>query len=316
MERIVLGTRGSKLALKQTEIVKNLLVKHYPGLRIEVVTIKTTGDRITDVPLARIGGKGLFVKEIEEALLEGRIDAAVHSMKDVPSVLPEGLEIVAIPPREDPRDVIVCPGGYDLATLPRGAVVGTSSLRRASQIRHRRPDLQVQVLRGNLDTRLRKVMSGQYDAVILAAAGIRRMGWDEAITAYLDPEEFLPAVGQGAIGIEARSNDEITREILRPLHDEATARAVEAERSFLRTLEGGCQVPIGAHCFVESGRLRIIGMVSSIDGSSMYREEVVGLWSEAEELGRNLAMRILQAGAKAVLDEIYAALPKKGTFYE
>lgn len=312
VDRIVLGTRGSKLALKQTEIVKNLLEHHHPGIKVEILTIKTTGDRITDVPLAKIGGKGLFVKEIEEALLEGRIDAAVHSMKDVPSVLPEGLEIVAIPPREDPRDVIISPEGYNLTTLPESAVVGTSSLRRASQIRHHRPDVKVEVLRGNLDTRIRKVMAGHYDAVILAAAGIHRMGWEEIITAYLDPEEFLPAVGQGAIAIEARSGDRRVSELFRPFHDEATARAVEAERSFLKTLEGGCQVPIGAYCFVENGRLRIAGMVSSVDGSRMYRDELVGSQEDAEEIGRTLAMRILKSGAQVVLDEIYSAFPKKG----
>lgn len=316
MEKLVLGTRGSKLALKQTEIVKEILERYHPGLRIDITVIKTTGDRITDVPLARIGGKGLFVKEIEEALLDGRIDVAVHSMKDVPSVLPEGLEIIAIPKREDPRDVLICPEGYDLLTIPKSATIGTSSLRRASQVLHCRPDLQVDALRGNLDTRLKKVHSGHYNAVIVAAAGLHRMGWDEVVSTYLDPHEFLPAVGQGAIGIEARAYDNRVKDILAIIHHEATAVAIRSERSFLKTLDGGCQVPIGAHCFIENGKLRLIGMVASTDGSCMYRQEITGLWEEAEEIGRTLAKNILDAGAQAVLNQIYNALPRKGYLNE
>ncbi|MCX7822348.1 MAG: hydroxymethylbilane synthase [Syntrophobacterales bacterium] len=303
--RIVLGTRGSKLALRQSLIVKEMLEGAWEGLEVELSIIKTTGDKITDVPLARIGGKGLFVKEIEEALMAGSIDCAVHSMKDVPSELPKGLIIGAIPKREDPRDVLVSASFTRLADLPYGAVVGTSSLRRMVQIRKLRPDLQVEVLRGNLDTRLRRVQEGHFDAVILAAAGIHRMGWQKVIREYFDPNEFLPAVGQGALGIEIREDDRDIYSLVSKLHDEYTAISVQAERSFLRELEGGCQVPIGCHCFFENGSIKLKGMIASLDGSVILRDEVLGKPTEAEIIGNRLARRLLDRGGKEILQSVY-----------
>ncbi len=304
---LVIGTRGSKLALRQSEIIKNRLEQYWPDIKISLKVIKTTGDKITDVPLAKIGGKGLFVKEIEEALLKGEIDIAVHSMKDVPSELPEGLIIGAVPEREDPRDVVVSPSGILLKELPESSLIGTSSLRRTAQIKRMRPDFRVENLRGNLDTRLRKVRSGLFDAIILAAAGIKRMGWDEVITEYLDPDEFLPAIAQGALGIELRADDMETRRIVQPLHHLPTSFAVEAERSFLRELEGGCQVPIGGHCFVEGdNRLRLVGMIASLDGTGFFKGEITGYFDDALDIGRRLADRLLKYGGKRILDDIYA----------
>jgi hydroxymethylbilane synthase len=295
------------LALKQSGNVKTALEALWPGLRVELEIIKTTGDKILDVPLAKVGGKGLFVKEIEDALLARTVDLAVHSMKDVPAVLPEGLEIGAIPKREDPRDVIVTRVGKGIADLPRGGRVGTSSLRRASQIRKLRPDLEILTLRGNIETRLRKLTEGMFDAIILAAAGLHRMGWQDRVTAYLDPAEFVPAIGQGAIGIEVRSDDEKIHEILAPLHDPETAVAVEAERSLLKTLEGGCQVPIGGHARLVDGTLRISGLVASLDGQEMFRVSRTGPPADARQLGREVGLELLDAGAKRILDEIYRA---------
>jgi len=303
--RIVIGTRGSKLALRQSLMVKEALENLWEGLEVSLSIIKTTGDKITDVPLAKVGGKGLFVKEIEDALLAGDVDLAVHSMKDVPAELPSGLIIGAIPKREDPRDVVVSVSYRSLMDLPQGAKVGTSSLRRTVQIRMFRPDLNVETLRGNLDTRLRKVKEGLFDAVILAAAGIHRMGWHEVITEYLDPREFLPAVGQGALGIEIREDDSEIAELVSRIHDEITAFSVTAERSFLRELEGGCQVPIGCHCFVENGGIRLIGMIASIDGSIVVRDEIKGRLEEAEVLGRKLAKGLRLKGGDEILKSVY-----------
>lgn len=303
--RVILGTRGSKLALRQSLIIKEMLEKSHEELEVELAIIKTTGDKITDVPLARIGGKGLFVKEIEEALLEGRIDLAVHSMKDIPGELPSGLIIGAVPRREDPRDVFVSFSALRLWDLPPGAVVGTSSLRRTVQLKKLRPDLRVEILRGNLDTRLRKVEEGLFDAAILAAAGIHRMGWHEIITEYLDPLEFLPAAGQGALGIEIREGDETIATLVSGLHDEPTAVSVKAERSFLRELEGGCQVPMGCHCFHEGDRIRVVGMIASLDGSVVIKGEVVGKPDEAESIGRVLAEKLKNSGGEEILRSIY-----------
>jgi len=303
--RIVIGTRGSKLALRQSLMVKEALENLWEGLEVELSIIKTTGDKITDVPLAKVGGKGLFVKEIEDALLAGSVDLAVHSMKDVPAELPSGLIIGAIPKREDPRDVLVSVSYRSLMDLPQGAVVGTSSLRRTVQIRMLRPDLKVETLRGNLDTRLRKVKEGLFDAVILAAAGIHRMGWHEVITEYLDPQEFLPAVGQGALGIEIREDDREIAELVSKIHDKTTAFSVTAERSFLRELEGGCQVPIGCHCFVENGTVRLVGMIASLDGATVVRDEIKGRLDEAEMLGRKLAQELRRKGGEEILKSIY-----------
>ncbi|MCU0587470.1 MAG: hydroxymethylbilane synthase, partial [Syntrophobacteraceae bacterium] len=262
-----IGTRGSLLALTQSGSIQRRIETLRPGVKVELTVIRTTGDRIQDVPLAKVGGKGLFVKEIEEALLAREVDLAVHSMKDVPAVLPQGLTIGVIPVREDPRDVLITRKAGGLMDLPRGALVGSSSLRRAAQVRSLRPDLRVETLRGNLDTRLRKLEEGLYDAIILAAAGLHRMGWQDRITDYLQVESFLPAVGQGALGLELRNDDGALRELLAPLHHEETADAVGAERSFLETLEGGCQVPIGGHARMREDRLELTGLVASVDGT-------------------------------------------------
>lgn len=300
-----IGTRGSLLALKQSENVKASLQSLWPDLRVELQIIKTTGDKILDVPLAKVGGKGLFVKEIEDALLHETIDLAVHSMKDVPSLLPEGLLIGSIPKREDPRDAVISRQGDNLATLPAAATVGTSSLRRAAQVLKLRPDLQIENLRGNLDTRLRKVREGHFDAILLAAAGLLRMGWQNQITHYLDPAEFLPAIGQGAIGLEVRAADAEVRKLIAPLHHPETATAVEAERSFLKELEGGCQVPIGGYARVYGDRVELTGLVASLDGQEVFRYTRTGTWGEAAELGRELAREILAAGGGRILAEVY-----------
>jgi hydroxymethylbilane synthase len=300
-----IGTRGSLLALQQSNTVKSALEEHWPGLTVTLEIIKTTGDKITDVPLAKVGGKGLFVKEIEDALLAGEVDLAVHSMKDVPAVLPEQLEIVAIPQREDARDVLVMHRGKSLAELPERAKIGTSSLRRAAQMKLLRPDLVIENLRGNLDTRLRKVQEGLYDAIVLAAAGLHRMGWQHRITHYLEPEQFLPAVGQGAIGIEALQADAEVLRYLAPLHDPDTALAVTAERSFLLELEGGCQVPIAGYATVQALELEFTGLVASVDGREVFRSRARAPRSGARRLGQAIARELLAAGAQRILAEFY-----------
>lgn len=300
-----IGTRGSLLALTQSKSIKAAIEASQPGVRVELQIIKTMGDKILDVPLAKVGGKGLFVKEIEDALIAGEVDLAVHSMKDVPAVLPDGLEIGIIPRREDPRDVIVTRNGGGLPELPHGAKVGSSSLRRAAQLKRLRPDVVVENLRGNLDTRLRKLQEGLYDAIILAAAGLHRMGWKDRISDYLDPSEFLPAIGQGALGIEIRSEDADVRRLLAPLHDSDTAVAVRAERAFLQELEGGCQVPIGGHARVAGDAVELSGLVASLDGREIHRNVGSAPKGEAEALGRNLARDLLNAGARTILEEVY-----------
>jgi hydroxymethylbilane synthase len=302
-----IGTRGSLLALTQSEFIKRSLEKHWPDLVVELNVIKTTGDRIQDVPLAKVGGKGLFVKEIEDALLSRDVDLAVHSMKDVPAELPEGLEIGVVPEREDPRDVLIAHRGRGLADLPEGAVVGSSSLRRAAQVKRLRPDLRIEMLRGNLDTRLKKLESGLYDAIILAAAGLHRMGWKDRITAYFDPAEFVPAIGQGALGLEFRADDDATRHLAAPLHHADTAVAVAAERAFLQTLEGGCQVPIGGHATVSGDRVELNGLVASLDGREVCARKGVAPRAEAALLGRRIATELLDAGARRILEEVYNA---------
>lgn len=300
-----IGTRGSLLALRQSEWVRDTLMDYWPGLRVELHVIKTTGDKILDVPLAKVGGKGLFVKEIEDALLEKAVDLAVHSMKDVPAVLPEGLRIGAIPMREDPRDVFISGESGSIDRLPPGARVGTSSLRRAAQVKRIRPDLDVQTLRGNLDTRLRKLREGQYEAIILAAAGLHRMGWGDRITAYLEPADFVPAIGQGALGVEVRTDDIDMSNVLAPLHDEETAFAVEAERSFLKALGGGCQVPVGGFARVNRDQLELTGIVASLDGKRVVCKTLCGLVQERLTLGRRLAGELVDGGAWELLREIY-----------
>jgi hydroxymethylbilane synthase len=300
-----IGTRGSLLALQQSQWVRDTLMNHWPGLVVDLQVIKTTGDKIQDVPLAKVGGKGLFVKEIEDALLAREVDLAVHSMKDVPAILPDSLIIAAIPCREDPRDVLVTRGIPSLEELPREAKVGTSSLRRAAQVKALRPDLRVENLRGNLDTRLRKVEEGHYDAIILAAAGLHRMGWQARISHYLEPEQFLPAVGQGALGIEARADDAEVLAHLTPLHHPDTEVAVAAERSFLKELEGGCQVPIGGYARVVGDMVEFTGLVAAVDGSVLLRRGGKAPVAEAAELGLRVAQELLAAGGKAILAEVY-----------
>jgi hydroxymethylbilane synthase len=302
---LVIGTRGSSLAIWQAEWIQARLREIAPALTVTLKRIKTSGDKILDVPLAKIGGKGLFVKEIEEALLRGDIDLAVHSMKDVPTVLPDALEILCVPAREDVRDALISRKGLTLDQLPTGARIGTSSLRRQSQLLHHRSDLQIEMLRGNVETRLRKVKHGDYDAIVLAAAGLRRMGWDGEVTEYLSLDVSLPAIGQGALAIEGRRDDQFVRTLLSKLDDPTTHTAVTAERALLDRLQGGCQVPIAAHATIEQNRLSLTGLVSSTDGKTLIRDAVAGAVSDARALGTRLAEQLLAAGGDVILREIY-----------
>jgi hydroxymethylbilane synthase len=296
---LAIASRGSQLALWQARWVEAQLAGMGTECRIEI--IKTTGDKITDAPLAKVGTKGLFTKEIEEALLDGRADLAVHSLKDVPTELPEGLVLAAVPEREDPRDALV---GSTLSALPSGAKVGTSSLRRAAQLRKLRPDLAVESVRGNLDTRLRKLDQGQYHAILLAAAGLKRLGWGDRIAELLPVDIMCPAVGQGALAIETRSSG-AGFDACRDLDHAATHAAVKAERGVLRALGGGCQVPIGAYAKVDGGRLRIMAIVASPDGADFVRGESQGPAGEAERIGRELGEDLLERGARRILEAVY-----------
>ncbi len=298
------GTRGSKLALTQTEWVLSRLKHFFPDLEVERVIIKTTGDKILDAPLSKIGGKGLFVKEIEEALLKGEIDFAVHSMKDVPSELPSGLEVSIIPERESPFDVWIS-RFPSLHSLPEGSRVGTSSLRRMTQLKRLRPDLKIEPLRGNVDTRLRKLREGLFEGIILAEAGLRRLKLEVSYVPF-SLKEMIPAVGQGALGIEIRSNDARVKEVLAVLHSEETALVVKAERAFLRTLEGGCQVPLGAYGYFENSKLILTGFISDLEGDRFYRETLAGNPAEPEKLGEELARILLRQGGEAILKELYS----------
>ncbi len=308
--KLVIGTRGSKLALWQANWVKGELEKKYPGLEVALLKIKTLGDKITDVPLSQVGGKGLFVKEIEEALLDGRADLAVHSMKDVPTEFPDGLHLAAIAKREDPRDALISPGVL-LKDLPEGAKVGTSSLRRQAQLLNLRPDLEIAQLRGNLDTRLRKLDEGQYDAIILASAGVRRLGWEGRITELLSPEISLPAIGQGAIGIETRVADENTNGLIAFFDHRETSLAVRAERALLKRLEGGCQVPIAAYGTIVDGGMEIAlaGLVASTDGKTIIKDSMTGSVGDPEGLGVALAESLLGQGAWDILKDLYDLKP-------
>ncbi len=297
---LVIASRGSQLALWQARWVQAQLAGLGHESRIEI--IKTTGDKITDVPLAKVGTKGLFTKEIEEALLDGRADLAVHSLKDLPTELPAGLVLAAVPPREDPRDAIV---GKRLTELPDGARVGTSSLRRSAQLRKLRPDLLIESVRGNLDTRLRKLDEGQYDAILLAAAGLNRLGWAGRIAEILDADVMCPAVGQGALAIETRASG-AGFDACRALDHAETHAAVLAERGVLGSLGGGCQVPIGAYARVEEGRVRLLGVVASPDGSELIRADTEGSIDGAEGLGRTLGGELLARGARRILEAVYA----------
>ncbi len=302
---LVIGARGSRLAVWQAEWVQARLKELAPGLTVTLQRIKTSGDRILDVPLAAIGGKGLFVKEIEEALLREEIDLAVHSMKDVPTILPDGLSILCVPAREDPRDVLVSRDSCSLDQLPKGSRIGTSSLRRQAQLLHYRPDLHIELLRGNLDTRLRKLHNGEYDAIVLAAAGLMRMGWSNKVTEYLPPEVSLPAIGQGALGLEGRRHDRFVETLVEKLEHRPTRTAVMAERALLKRLEGGCQVPIAAHATVKGDTLIMDGLIASVDGQRLIRDTIQGPASEAQSLGSQLAEKLLAQGGDRILNEIY-----------
>lgn len=299
-----IGTRKSALALWQAEWIKKRLSELNPALHIELVKITTKGDKIIDSPLANIGGKGLFVKEIEEALLEGRADIAVHSMKDMPAELPDGLIIGAVPEREDPFDALLIRGEI-LMHLRPGAIIGTSSLRRGAQLKKLRPDATIEPLRGNVDTRVRKLDEGQYDAVVLAVAGLKRMGLEDRIVEYLGPPHFLPAVGQGALAIQTRENDDSTNSLIAPLEHGPSRTTTAAERAFLAELQGGCQVPIAAYAAHVGEKLHVAGMVASLDGSTILRQDMEGDPSDAEEIGKTLGKKLLEKGADKILEEIY-----------
>jgi hydroxymethylbilane synthase len=303
---IRIGTRASLLAVTQSTWVKNRIEQHHPDTTVELVKITTKGDKILDVPLAKVGGKGLFVKEIEDALLEKRVDLAVHSMKDVPAELPEGLEVAIVPEREIPQDAFISVRYNSIDELPDGAVIGTSSLRRKSQLACLRSDLTIKDLRGNLDTRLRKLDKGEFDAIILAGAGLNRLGMQNRITALFTADQMLPAIGQGSLGIELRKDDTELLEGLQFLHHNKTATAVAAERAFLLRLEGGCQVPIGGHATVDGDSLTLVGLIADIDGKVLLKEKISGPVASAEKLGEKLADSLLAAGGKAILDDVYA----------
>ncbi len=306
--KVRIGTRGSKLALWQANWVKERIEKGPFQAKGEIVKIKTTGDKIQDVALAKVGGKGLFVKEIEEALIDRRIDVAVHSTKDVPTKLADSLHIAAITEREDPRDVMISTRWKTFRDLPQEAKIGTSSLRRQAQLLHVRPDLKMMILRGNLDTRLRKLREEGLDAVIVAASGVIRLEEEGQISEYLDFDLCLPATGQGSFALECRKDDKEVNEILRPLNASNVSLAVRAERAFLERLEGGCQVPIAAYGQVENGTLVLDGLIASIDGKDFVRDKISGDPKDPEAIGRTLAERLLGSGGKAILKEIYGSL--------
>ena len=300
-----IATRQSPLALWQAHYVKDRLMACHPGLQVELVPLVTKGDVILDTPLAKVGGKGLFVKELETALLENRADIAVHSMKDVPVEFPSGLGLVTICEREDPRDAFVSNHYDSLDALPAGSIVGTSSLRRQCQIAEQRPNLVIRSLRGNVGTRLSKLDSGEYDAIILAVAGLKRLQLSDRVRVALPPEQSLPAVGQGAVGIECRLDDQQTRDLLAPLNHDETATRVLAERAMNTRLEGGCQVPIGSYAELIDGELWLRALVGSPDGEQVIRGERRGKPEDAEQLGVSLADELLERGARAILAEVY-----------
>ncbi len=307
-KKIIIGTRGSQLALWQANHIKTTLESSFSGVLVELSIIKTKGDIILDVPLAKVGGKGLFVKEIEEALLDGRIDIAVHSMKDMPSDIPPGLCIGAIPERENPGDILITSSGKSFFQLKTGARIGTSSLRRSAQLLHARPDLRIVPLRGNLDTRIKKLNTENLDAIVLAAAGVKRLGLANQITEYLDESVMLPAVGQGALCIEIRDHDPVIGPLIASLNHDDTHIAVTAERAFLKRLEGGCQTPIAAYGKLHAGILHLTGLVADTDGSFMIRDSLSGPEQESEKLGRELAELLLLKGAKEILDKLRAGI--------
>ena len=301
---IVIGSRGSQLALWQANWVKSQLERLHSNVDINIRVITTSGDKIQDVPLAKIGGKGLFVKEIEEALLVKEIDLAVHSMKDVPMELPAELVVSVITKRESPLDALISKNGETLANLPQGATIGTSSLRRSSQLLKYRDDFKIHPLRGNVDTRLRKVEEGKYDAILLASAGLNRLGWANRITEEISHDILLPAMGQGALGIETRLDDTKIYDLISTLNHEQTHYAVSAERSLVGRLDGGCQVPIGAYARVEKGLITLKGLVASLDGEVIYKLENVGPVDDAINIGQELGSKLLKMGANEILEKL------------
>jgi hydroxymethylbilane synthase len=304
-DRIVIGTRGSALALWQAEHVRDRLAARFPRLRVEIRIVKTTGDRILNQALSRIGDRGLFTKDLDAALLDGRIDVAVHSLKDVPTEVPSGIRIAAITRREDVRDVLIAKSARSLEALREGATVATGSLRRRSQLLHLRPDLRIAEIRGNLQTRMEKFARSSWDGMLLAYAGVKRLGWEDRVAQIVPAALLLPAVGQGALGVEIRSNDDAAARIVRVLHHARSAAACLAERALLRALEGGCQVPIGAHARFANGRLVLDAIVGSVDGT--IRIDARGTAASADgagALGRRVARRLLAHGAREVLDDI------------
>ena len=303
-QKIVIGSRGSQLALWQANWVKSELERLHSNADIDIRIIATSGDKIQDVPLSKIGGKGLFVKEIEEALLANEIDLAVHSMKDVPMELPTELGISVITKRENPLDALISKNGEKLADLPQGATIGTSSLRRSSQLLKYRDDFKIHPLRGNVDTRLRKVEEGKYDAILLASAGLNRLGWANRITEVISHDILLPAMGQGALGIETRLDDMMIYDFISTLNHEQTYYAVSAERSLVSRLDGGCQVPIGAYARVEKGLITLKGLVASLDGEVIYKLENVGPVDDAINIGQELGSKLLKMGANEILEKI------------
>jgi hydroxymethylbilane synthase len=304
-KQIRIGTRASALALWQADWVKSEIESEYPGMIVTLTKIKTTGDKILDVPLAKVGGKGLFVKEIEEAMLENEIDIAVHSMKDVPTFFPNGLHLACITKREDARDALLSRNHVSFKDLPRGANVGTSSLRRQAQLMSMRPDFVIHQLRGNVGTRMQKLKEGRFDAIILAAAGVKRLGLEANVTEYLSPEISLPAIGQGALGIECRVDDRELNDLIAFFNHPESRTCVTGERALLRRLEGGCQVPIACYGQIKDRKLRLIGLVGSVDGKRIIRDSIEGEPEKAEKLGVVLAEKLLSRGADVILREVY-----------
>ena len=302
--KIIIGSRGSQLALWQANWVKSQLENLHGNADISIRVITTSGDKIKDVPLSKIGGKGLFVKEIEEALLAKEIDLAVHSMKDVPIEIPSQLEISIITKRENPLDALISKNGIKLADLPQGATIGTSSLRRSSQLLNYRNDFKIHPLRGNIDTRLKKVEEGKYDAILLASAGLNRLGWSNRITEEISHEIIIPAMGQGALGIETRLGDSKTYNFISSLNHEQTNYEVSAERALVGKLDGGCQVPIGAYAKTEDNLITLKGLVASLDGKIIHKSEIVGPIDDAINIGQDLGEELLKMGANEILEKL------------
>ena len=305
-KKLIIGSRSSDLALWQTNFVKREIEKYSPNVEVVTELVSTKGDKILDVALSKIGDKGLFTKELELELLHGNIDIAVHSLKDLQTAIPEGLKLAAVTKRHDVEDVLIArTHGTNIKTLRNGAVVATGSLRRRSQLKYIRPDITVVDLRGNVPTRVQKFIDSDWDAIILARAGIERLKMSKHVSSYIDIDEMVPAVGQGALGIEIKEDNRFADDIIQSIHDEKTFLAVSAERSFLRTLEGGCQVPIGAFAEIKSNGLYLTGMVGSVDGKIQFKRKIRGSKEDPEETGQVLANILLDAGAKEILDEIY-----------